>query len=146
MRSHAVCGRRVARRTSAGVLVAGVAALALAAGACDGTSHGAAAAGLRGSGIRGHVLYGPTCPVERAGQTCERPYRALLSFRRQPANRTVARVRSSASGYFSVALAPGHYVLAPRNAEPFPHSAPLRVTVSPGRYTSVTVRYDSGIR
>jgi hypothetical protein len=33
------------------------------------------------SGLRGRVLYGPTCPVERPGESCTRPYRTWASAR-----------------------------------------------------------------
>jgi hypothetical protein len=106
----------------------------------------AAAAGTHGSGVRGRVLYGPTCPVQRVGESCTRPYQAWLTFRREPANKAVARVRSSADGSFSVPLPAGRYLLVPQNGRPFPHSSSQQITVHRDRYTTVTVMYDSGIR
>ena len=104
------------------------------------------AAGGAGSGIRGRVLYGPTCPVERIGQSCTRPYQAWISVRLKRTGLLVARVRSSLEGYFSVRLRAGEYVLVPGTGRPFPRSERQAVTVRPGRYTSVTVQFDSGIR
>ena len=97
------------------------------------------------SGIRGHVLYGPTCPVQRVGQTCTRPYQATIAVRGR-GGRLVARVRSSSGGYFSVRLTPGRYVLVPEAGRPFPRSSSQSVTVRSHRYTNVTISYDSGIR
>lgn len=107
-----------------------------------------AQAGQRvGSGIRGTVLYGPTCPVERVGgPSCVRPYVATLLFRRARTKALVARVRSSAGGHFQVRLPTGRYLLVPRNGNPYPHAQSQMVTVSPHRFTTVTVRFDSGIR
>jgi hypothetical protein len=104
------------------------------------------AAGGAGSGIRGRVLYGPTCPVARVGQSCTRPYQAWVSVRLERSGLLVTRVRSSVEGYFSVRLRAGEYVLVPQTGRPFPRSERQTVTVRPGRYTSVTVRFDSGIR
>ena len=103
-------------------------------------------AGALDSGVRGRVLYGPTCPVQRVGETCTRPYQATIIVRREPANRSVASFRSSSSGYFSIRLPPGRYLLAPRAGHPFPRSAPQTITVHSHRYTLVTISYDSGIR
>lgn len=98
------------------------------------------------SGIRGRVVVGPTCPVQRVGQDCVRPYQATIRIRHKATGRLVARVRSSADGSFRVALAPGSYVLVPQAGRPYPRSSPLAATVHSHRYTSVTIRYDSGIR
>jgi hypothetical protein len=98
------------------------------------------------SGVRGRVLYGPTCPVERPGENCTRPYQTWVAARREPGGRLAARVRSSREGYFAARLSPGRYVLVAQGARPFPRSVPQTVTVRPGRYTTVTLTVDSGIR
>ena len=108
-----------------------------------------AAAGSAGrliSGVRGRVLYGPTCPVQRVGQSCVRPYQATISVRGGGTKGQVARTRSSSTGYFSVPLAPGRYLLVPQMRQPFPRGSPQWVIVHRHRYTSVTITYDSGIR
>ena len=98
------------------------------------------------SGIRGLVLYGPTCPVQRPGRSCERPYQASIAIRRVRAGTLVMRVRSGVGGRFTVHLAPGSYVLVPSNGRPYPRAHPQTVSVHRDAFTSVTVRYDSGIR
>lgn len=98
------------------------------------------------SGIRGLVLYGPTCPVQRPGQTCTRPYRAWITIRREPAGTVASRVRSAANGRFSARLAAGRYLLEPRNGMPYPRAASQTVTVSRHHFSAVTIRFDSGIR
>ena len=98
------------------------------------------------SGIRGLVVLGPTCPVERPGQTCVRPYQATIVSRSAATNRFVARVRSSASGRFRIALVPGSYVLVPQSGRPFPRAAQRTVTVPSHRYANVVISYDTGIR
>jgi hypothetical protein len=98
------------------------------------------------SGVHGRVLYGPTCPVQRVGQSCTRPYEATIRILREPSGKLVSTVRSSAKGTFDVRLSPGRYQLRPQTGRPFPRSSPQTVTVHPHRYTSVTISYDSGIR
>jgi hypothetical protein len=111
----------------------------------SGVATGGATADLN-SGLNGHVLYGPTCPVQRVGQSCERPYQATIRILREPARKLTTTARSGTDGTFRVRLAPGRYLLEPQSGRPFPTSRPQTVTVHPHRYTSVTIRYDSGIR
>jgi len=95
------------------------------------------------SGIRGRVLAGPTCPVQRVGHPCVRPYQATIAIRSGPTSRLAARVRSSATGRFTVALAPGRYLVVPQTGRPYPRSPPQTATVHPHRYTSVLISYDT---
>lgn len=98
------------------------------------------------SGIRGRVVLGPTCPVERPGESCARPYRARIAIRTEPNGKLVVRLRASASGRFRIALAPGTYLLVPRSGRPYPRSSPLTATVNSHSFTNVVIRYDTGIR
>jgi hypothetical protein len=98
------------------------------------------------SGIHGKVLIGPTCPVERQGERCIRPYKATLRIRARRSHRLVATVRSGDDGAFRVRLAPGPYVVEPVSGKPYPRAAPVRVRVPPHVYARVTITYDSGIR
>ena len=50
------------------------------------------------SGVKGKVLYGPTCPVQRVGETCVRPYRAKFRVLNQSTRAVVATTRSGADG------------------------------------------------
>ena len=109
-----------------------------------GTASGAA--GHVDSGIRGRVLYGPTCPVQRPGRSCERPYRASIAVRNEHTGTLVMRVRSGADGRFTVYLAPGSYLLVPRNGRPYPRAHSQTVSVRRNAFTAVTISYDSGIR
>ncbi|MGZ4169255.1 MAG: hypothetical protein ACXVRP_11270 [Solirubrobacteraceae bacterium] len=98
------------------------------------------------SGIRGLVTYGPTCPVQRPGQTCTRPYQALIVVRSEPAGIVVARVRSARDGRFVVRLPNGRYRLEPRNGRPFPRAPAQTVRVLGHRFTAAEIQFDSGIR
>jgi hypothetical protein len=109
-----------------------------------GTASGAAR--HLDSGIHGRVLYGPTCPVQRPGRSCERPYQASIAIRREHSETLVMHVRSGAGGRFTVHLAPGSYLLVPRNGRPYPRAHSQTVSVHRDAFTAVTIRYDSGIR
>jgi len=87
------------------------------------------------------------CPVVRAGSPCpDKPISTELQVTRD--GRVVATVRSGEDGRFSVALAPGDYVLVPAQASPggLPFARPVPVTVRPHVFTLVKVLFDSGIR
>jgi hypothetical protein len=73
---------------------------------------------------------------------------AEIAVRDAESGRVVTRFTSAADGRFRVDLPPGRYILDP--GEPRlvsdPRAEPVPVTVEPGRYTSVVVRFDSGVR
>ena len=118
--------------------------MAIALGAC---ALGTASAAPRvDSGVRGLVLYGPTCPVERPGRSCVRPYEASITVKREPTGTVVAHVDSGTNGRFSVRLRAGRYLLVPRSGKPFPRARSRTVSVHSHRFTAVTIRFDSGIR
>jgi hypothetical protein len=98
------------------------------------------------TGIRGLVVYGPTCPVQRPGHTCVRPYAAWITIRRQPKGTVAARVHAGSDGRFTARLRVGNYLLVPRNGNPFPRARSQAVSVHRQRFTAVTIHFDSGIR
>jgi hypothetical protein len=102
--------------------------------------------GRPSSGVIGKVLYGPTCPVQRVGEDCVKPYDATLRLRRQSTGRIVARVRSGDDGRFKLRLRPGHYLIEPVSGDPFPRAEPVAVVVHARRFSHVTIMFDSGIR
>src|SRR5664279_921757 len=104
------------------------------------------AATVPDSGVRGQVLYGPTCPVQRPGAICERPYQATVVVSRTASRGTVARVRTSAAGRFTVRLRAGRYLVKVTSHTTFPRSWSQKVTVTAHHFTSLTIRIDSGIR
>jgi hypothetical protein len=98
------------------------------------------------SGVHGLVLYGPTCPVQRPGHTCVRPFQASITIRREPGGTVAALARSGADGRFVSRLRVGRYLLQPHNGKPYPRAQPQVISVSRHHFTSVTIRFDSGIR
>jgi hypothetical protein len=95
--------------------------------------------------VSGRVLLGPTCPVQRAGQSCERGYQATIAVFTKPRHRLIKKFRSGTDGRFSVRLAPGRYTLSGTNRG-LPRATPVKVTVRPHRFTSVIITFDTGIR
>ena len=100
----------------------------------------------RGSGIEGQVLLGPMCPVVQQGQDCpDQPYQATLTiFSRNGVQ--VTQIQSDAQGRFQVSLVPGEYILHPESLNGLPFASDQSFVVETGRYTQITVHYDSGIR
>jgi hypothetical protein len=94
------------------------------------------------------VIHGG-CPVIRAESPCpDRPVRARLNFLDAATGNVAATVDSDADGGFVVSLPPGRYLLrtGQMSGAPPHRPTPATVTVQPGRYTTVTIRLDSGIR
>ena len=113
---------------------------------------GAALRHAKSSGISGLILAGPTCPLERVPSVpgcAPRPLVATVRISRSGARARADSVRSGSDGHFSVELSPGAYTVegTPQPAGPFPRPPrPLQVRVSRGRFTTITLTYDTGIR
>jgi hypothetical protein len=100
----------------------------------------------RGSGIEGQVLIGPMCPVVQQGQACpDQPYQATLTIN-SPGGVVIAQVKADAQGHFRVPLVPGNYILHPKSSDGIAFAGDQTFVVETGRYTQLTVSYDSGIR
>jgi hypothetical protein len=100
----------------------------------------------RGSGIEGQVLVGPMCPVVQQGQECpDQPYPASLTVN-SVNGVPIAQFQSDEQGRFQVMLVPGEYILHPESPNGLPFAGDQSFMVETGRYTQITVHYDSGIR
>ena len=98
------------------------------------------------SGVEGQVFIGPTCPVAQAGQDCsDKPYQATLTVN-SPNGRKIAQVQTDEQGRFKIPLAPGEYILHPESPNVMPFASEQTFVVAAGRFTQITVNYDSGIR
>jgi hypothetical protein len=89
------------------------------------------------------------CPMTRDSSPCpDKPLAARLTVTRTGSARTVATATSDSRGYFRIPLPPGDYVVRPENltGSVVPIAQPLTVTVDTGRFTTVTIPFDSGIR
>ena len=100
----------------------------------------------RGSGIQGQVLLGPICPVVQPGQECpDQPYQATLTVTDRNGIQ-ITQFQTDKQGRFQVALVPGEYILHPESPNGLPFAGDQSFVVETGRYTQITVHYDSGIR
>lgn len=107
-----------------------------------------AAPAASGTGIVGIVEVAPTCPVERINSPCPPHPMAATIVIKDSGGAEVARVTSGGDGHFKVDLPAGSYTLIGLTVggSPLPRPLPTSAVVSQGRYTTVTVDYDSGIR
>jgi hypothetical protein len=105
-----------------------------------------AAAGTPTGGLRGLVTRGPTTPVCRAEERCDAPAaNTKLVFLRKGVQ--VASVRTSASGAYRVAIAPGRYAVGVVLKTGIGRRLqPSSVRVLPGRFLRVNFSIDTGIR
>jgi hypothetical protein len=117
---------------------------AIALFGCASSAQSAPTSAITGSGITGRVLLGPTCPVQRPGQSCVRPYQTSVAVFTRAGHR-LKTFRSGRDGRFRVGLRPGHYTLKATRGG-LPRLTPTPVTVRPGHFTRVTLMFDTGIR
>ena len=120
-------------------------AMAVALVACGGGLAGHPA--TLTSGIDLLTMAGPTCPVQREGQLCERPISARVLVR-TGSGAEVTTVQTGPDGKARVPLQPGTYrveALPGGSVLPRP-PLPTTVTVQAGAFASVRVDYDTGIR
>ena len=100
----------------------------------------------RGSGIEGQVLLGPMCPVVQQGQACpDQPYQATLTVK-DLSGVQIAQFQTNEEGRFQIPLVPGEYILHPESPNGIPFAGDQSFLVETGRYTQITIHYDSGIR
>lgn len=97
-------------------------------------------------GVQGTVLIGPQCPVAIASDPCpDLPFEATLDIW-DDGGSYITRVRSGPDGRFRVGLLAGDYLIEPESGTPFPWAGAIEVRVDDGRWSEVTVHYDTGIR
>lgn len=107
------------------------------------------AAAARTSGIGGTVQAGPTCPVERPGESAcgDRSVAGAVLIVRNGAGAEVARFTTDGSGLFRMDVPAGAYTLEPQPAAALMGKpSAQQVTVTDGKLTLVTLAYDTGIR
>ena len=98
------------------------------------------------SGVEGQVFIGPVCPVVQDGQECpDKPYQATLVVNNSN-GREIVKVQTDEQGRFKIPLEPGEYILHPESPNVMPFAGDLTFNVASGKFTQITVTYDSGIR
>lgn len=118
--------------------VLGTAALLAAFLAADGSARST-------SGLYGTVREGPTKPVCRVNERCDRPA-ANLRLRFVRNGMTVAAVRTDESGRYRVALRPGRYAVRSAAGGVGSIVEPSDVRVPRRGYARVNFYRDTGIR
>jgi len=100
------------------------------------------------TGIRGVVLAGPTCPVERVGQSpCVRALSGATILALDSTGHEVGRAVSDASGAYFLRLSPGTYEIVPQAVQGLLGvAAKTSVTVPDGAPVQIDLEYDTGIR
>jgi Carboxypeptidase regulatory-like domain len=101
-----------------------------------------------GTGVQGHVLAGPTCPVQQPGDPAcaDRPLAGVTVIALASDGSEAARTTSDATGAYAMSLPPGPYTIEPQAAEGVMRApGPIPVVVADG-YATVDIPYDTGIR
>jgi hypothetical protein len=100
------------------------------------------------TGVQGSAVVDEGCPVVVAGSQC--PWRTLRArvIVLDRDGREVTRTDTGGTGRFRIMLSAGDYVLQGQNLTggPLPVASPVPVTVHESGWTSVTIRFDSGVR
>jgi hypothetical protein len=97
------------------------------------------------SGLRGLVMQGPTEPVCRTDDSCEKPAPGiLLQFRRD--GKLVAEVKTTRAGRYAVRLRAGSYAVKTARRRIGTGLTPRVVRVPTGRIARVDFHLDTGIQ
>ena len=101
-----------------------------------------------GTGVRGHVVAGPTCPVEMPAQSaCVVSVTGAVIVARDSAGHEVGRTTSDKGGNYLLLLPPGTYDIVPLPIQWFMGGAPeTTVTVTSGAPVQLDLEYDTGLR
>lgn len=100
------------------------------------------------SGIEGQVLLGPMTAVMRSDRPVpDKPYKAKINIL-DTDRKKIMEIETDDEGIFKVPLAPGIYIIDPVAPKPNlpPYPEPQKVTVNPGKFSKIIVRFDTGIR
>jgi hypothetical protein len=142
-------GLNTSHRRRAGALAILAAIAFVVATACNpGTGPAPTKATPPATGVLGVVLAGPTCPVERPGQSqCVRPVAGAVILALDSAGNEVDRAVSDAAGVYFLPLVPGSYRIVPQAVDGLMGTpGETAVTVSNGAPLQLDLQYDTGIR
>jgi hypothetical protein len=101
------------------------------------------------SGVAGVVVLASSCPVLPDTDDCpDQPMAAHLAVTAAGSSRVVTSVDTGSDGSFRIVLAPGAYTLTPTNTvgAPMPSAYPISFDVREREFTTLTVKFDSGVR
>jgi hypothetical protein len=107
---------------------------------------------VKSQGIQGQLTVSPTTTQCLSVAACSAPYQTSMVVLAQAGHKPKT-LNSDTNGMFKLGLAPGSYVVNPvpgHDCNTFPHRYPCAVSqtvlVTAGRYTSLSISFDSGIR
>ena len=98
------------------------------------------------SGVEGGVTAGPTCPVQRPGQSCPPAPVAGAVDALDNSGQVVASSVIGSDGAYQLSLPAGSYTLHVRHDGMYPRCPDVSAMVSDGAMTHVDISCDSGIR
>lgn len=100
------------------------------------------------SGIKGKVVLSSTCSLAEQWKTeCHaKPVQSTVLVKTDDGIKELSRFTSDIQGNFTVALSPGSYLLEPVLKDNLPFGRPQTITVEKGKFTQVTISYDTGLR
>jgi len=109
-------------------------------------STGAEAA-RKASGVEGKVLISPTCPGPlRPDRICEGPHAGARIQLADKLGAVKAEAVTDADGAFRLGAAPGSYELRVVAEGRYPRCEAVMVKICGGRYTTVSIQCDTGMR
>ncbi|MEK6302152.1 MAG: carboxypeptidase-like regulatory domain-containing protein [Acidobacteriota bacterium] len=102
------------------------------------------------SGVEGQAVISPAHPgPTRQGDSSSAPYQTTLVVLSTGDGREMARVQTGSDGRFRISLPPGEYTIGlppDQQRRKFPRGEEQTVKVLPGKFTNVTINFDSGMR
>jgi Leucine-rich repeat (LRR) protein len=101
--------------------------------------------------VTGHVLLGPTCPVQRnpPDPNCaDKPYQTTVQVlsARNVGGATFSTIETDKNGVFKITLPPGDYTLSAANGKIFPRCTAVNMVVKAGQVSEINLNCDTGIR
>lgn len=97
-------------------------------------------------GIEGVMTIWPNAPRCQTGTSCSNPYQGTVVVKTADGSTTITQFSADSKGNFKVNLPTGQYQLTGLNTGLPPLLMPQKVTVENGKYTEVSLQFDSGMR
>ncbi len=102
--------------------------------------------GITNSGIKGKMTIWPNAPRCQTGKLCSGPYQGTVLVKSADGTQTITQFTANSDGTFKVNVPAGQYILTGPNTGLPPILMPQKVTVENGKYTEVSIQFDSGMR
>jgi len=96
------------------------------------------------SGIEGRIIYGPTSPVCKINEPCEKPYLGEVLIKSKDSIGIIKVFNTTENGEFKVSLKPATYLLETK--QNFMITCNQYVTVEQDKYENISLNCDTGIR